>query len=157
MTVQTRTLLSVLALVGCAPPVPPQPVTPKQAIAALSTVHGTFAEVGDGAYTLLPKSAGDGSVLRQISAFEGAVVPTLVDCLADTSTSQAEYEGTPASIGAVCLWALLQTRFVQELLREDVHKGLAPDGWVSYTAIEPQKQRHARAEWQAWLARHAQK
>ncbi|HEX6598034.1 MAG TPA: hypothetical protein VF034_01850 [Gemmatimonadaceae bacterium] len=156
MTKRFRVLAIVVALVGCTPPAPPQPVKPKQAIAALATVQGRFFG-GDVAFGLLPKSAVDASVLRQVAAFEEAVVPTLVDCLADTSHSQVEYEGRATSLGAVCFWTLLQTRFVQDRLRQDRGKRPTPDLWVSYDAIKPGQQRHAQAEWRAWLARPAQK
>ena len=153
MSIQTRVFISVLALVGCTRAAPPQPVTPKQAVAALGTVQGTFTEVGDGAYVLVPKSAADGSVLRQISAFGEVVVPTLIECLADTSQSQVEYQGTPTSLGAVCLWTLLGTRYVQDRLQKERGRNPGADGWVSYQAIEPKQQLDARRVWRAWYAR----
>jgi hypothetical protein len=80
-------------------------------------------------------------------------VPALIECLADTAQSQVEYEGTPASLGAACFWTLISTRYVQDRLQQGSDNNPGTAGWVNYRAIEPEQQRHARAEWRAWLAR----
>jgi hypothetical protein len=148
-----RSCLAALVLVGCAPAAQQRTVTPKEAIAALTTVQGKFAEAGDGAFVLLPATAADGSALRQVAAFEEAAVPALIDCLADTSESRVDFEGAPASLGAVCFWTLISTRYVEDRLQQGPDNNPAAAGWVNYRAIEPEQQRHARAEWRAWLAR----
>ena len=153
-----RTLESALAclvVLACVPNAK-QSITPQRAVAALARVRGRFAEVGDNAFVLLGATATDNSTLRQVAALEAAVVPTLIDCLADTSPARVEYAGVPASVGAVCFSALLETRFVQERLGRDGDTNPAASGWVSYRAIEPAQQQRARAEWRVWFARQMQ-
>lgn len=128
-------------------------LAPKHAVEALATVHGSFAEVGDGAFILQPANAADGSVLRQVSAFDQSVVPALIECLADTSESGVEYTGTPTSLGAVCFWALINTDYVQTRIQQGRDANPAAAGWVNYRVIDPDQQRHARAEWRAWFER----
>jgi hypothetical protein len=101
----------------------------------------------------VPATAADASVLRQVAALEAAAVPALIDCLADTSESLVEYDGAPTSLGAVCFWVLISTRYVQDRLQHGRDRNPAPAGWVSYRAIEPEQQRHARKEWGAWFER----
>lgn len=153
MSTHTRACACLIALVGCAPTARQQVVTPKYAVAALRTVQGRFTEVGDGAFGLVPATAVDASVLRQVAAFEKAAVPELIDCLADTSESLVEYGGAATSLGAVCFWTLLSTHYVQDRLQHGRGENPAAAGWVSYRTIEPEQQRHARKEWRAWLER----
>jgi hypothetical protein len=157
MSPRTRACACLLVLVACTPGTTQRAVAPKQAIAALATVQGKFVEVGDGAFVLLPASAADGSVLQQVAAFEEAAVPALIDCLADTSRSRVDYDEAPTSLGAVCFWTLISTRYVQDRIQQGPDNNPAAAGWVNYRAIEPEQQRHARTEWRAWLERQKTK
>jgi hypothetical protein len=153
MSSQTRACASLLVLLGCAPAARQQAVTPRHALAALGTVQGRFNEAGDGAFVLVPASAADRSVLEQIAALDEATVPALIDCLADTSESRVTYGGVPTSLGAVCFWTLISTRFVQDHIQQGRDTNPALAGWVGYRAIEPEQQRHARRVWRAWFER----
>ena len=153
MSHRTSVSSFLLVLLGCAPAERQQLLAPRNAAEALATVHGRFAEVGDGAFILQPANAADGSVLRQVSAFNESVVPALINCLADTSPSGVEYAGTPTSLGAVCYWALINTDYVQARIERGGDANPAAAGWLNYREIDPDQQRHARAAWRAWFAR----
>ena len=145
-------LTCLLTLVACVPTVRRE-ATPQRVVAALATVRGKFAEVGDGAFVLLPATPADDSLLRNAAALDRAAVPALIECLADTAPALVEYAGAPTSIGAVCFWALISTRFVQDRIARGSDPNPANLGWVNYRAIESQQQQRARAEWHAWFER----
>ena len=153
MSHHTSACACLLVLLGCAPAERQQVPGPRHAAEALATVHGRFAEVGDGAFILQPANAADGSVLRQVSAFDQLAVPALIDCLADTSESGVQYAGAPTSLGAVCFRALINTDYDQARIERGGDANPAAAGWVSYREIDPDQQRHARAAWRAWFAR----
>ena len=137
--------------------------------ARLAEVTGQFSETGV-TFSFSPGSPADTRLIDSTVALDSAVVPLLVECLADSSRSRVVFYGgvfeshlslpihypdAPVSRGAICFWVLTRTSWAQHQFRENRSTpGFMDDKWVSYRDIDVPTQRRARDAWRVYLANH---
>ncbi|MDQ2667662.1 MAG: hypothetical protein M3Z05_16830 [Gemmatimonadota bacterium] len=115
-------------------------------------MDGRFVDAGDVGFSFVPRSAADNAAIEALVKLDTAVVPLLINCLADPTVARAvyhrvifasffeptrRYEDVPVSSGAVCFWVFIRTRWFSthwRQIRQQAEANLAVDSLSQFGA-----------------------